>query len=111
MIQLIKENEKLIFEFQDAKIFYRRIPRDILNGFVSSATTRRGTDWGKVTHDAMEHAILSWEGFSDGDKEVSYQPILIDTLPGAVIEAFVDVILEGRGDKVLKNSKPTLKAG
>lgn len=110
---LIKDNEKLVFEADDdAKIFYRRVSRGVIEGLVSKhTTTRRGTNWPRVTREVMEHAIQGWEGFTDGEKEVPYAPELIDAIPGYIYDAFADVLLEGRGDRISKNSKPTPKAG
>ena len=53
----------------------------------------------KIGEKAMEYAVLDWEGVERDGKPVQYSSELLDYLPGAVIQEFTDVLLDGLDSK------------
>lgn len=107
-IQLIDEEEKLIFESQGARLYYRRIPMDLIQAWQKQHTTRGETDWGAVSKKALEYAVLDWSGVYAGEEEIPFSKELILKLPGGFINDFLSVLMDGtQWEAEIKNSKPT----
>jgi len=95
-IELIKEDERLVFKFQDTEIYYRRIAGHMQRKWLRECTNKRGIlDSAKVGKLAMDYATLDWKGFVRDGKPIIYSSSELDNLPGIVIEKYVDVLLDG----------------
>ena len=124
-IKLIKEDEELKFRFRDdVVIIYRRIPANKQRNWLRECTSRKGNlDSGRLGKLALDYAIIDLIGFIDNDdqpvefrgKPKEEQSEIIDTIPGAVTEPFVDVLLDGLDNGKLGepegNSKSTRSNG
>ena len=88
-IELVSNDEKLTHEIGDSKVFYRRIPTNIMNGFQKRLTRRGITDWVSVTEEALKWAVLGWEGFTVGGKDVEYSVELLFKIPSDIVNDLV----------------------
>ena len=95
-IRLIKDEERLVYEAEGTKIFYRRIS-DVKKAANVKRYTKKGkTDWGAVTSDLLRQIVLGWENMKDGDMDVPFDPELVTRLPGDVVEDLLN--LSGAGN-------------
>ena len=95
-IKLIKDEERLVYEAEGTKIFYRRIS-DVKKAANVRRYTKKGkTDWGAVTSDLLRQIVLGWENMKDGDMDVPFDPELVTRLPGDVVEDLLN--LSGAGN-------------
>jgi len=106
-IKLIKEDERLIFEFEGAELIYRRIPQNLQRQWVKECTNRKTgfVDWARIGQKAMQYAVLSWGGVEDDNGEVEFNKDLLDCLPGAMINEFTDVLLDGMDSRKSEESE------
>jgi len=111
-ITILDQDEKLLFQSGDVKIYYRRIPRSVLSRFVKASTRRGETDWMHVSDQALQYAILDWDGFVDkAGKPVPYSPELIDAVPSGILNEFTDTLLDGTSFEVAaKNSRTSSRS-
>jgi hypothetical protein len=90
-IQIVQEEERLIYENEGSRIFYRRIPT-VKRSFIIKKNTKRGnTDWAAVTKDFLEYAILGWGGVEKGGKPIPFSPELVQYLPDEDSTAILDL--------------------
>jgi len=80
-IQIIQTEEKLIYEAEDSKIFYRRIST-LKRGTIVKRHTKRGkTDWNAVTGSVLDYVIIGWENIQQAKKDIVFDQDLIMALP------------------------------
>jgi hypothetical protein len=105
-IKLKKSDEKLVFEYPPAKIFYRRIPRSETRQIIKQHTDRRTgkEDWAAISNEMLHHVIIDWEGF-----DMPYDPAQIDNIPDVIIADFTEELMEGLGSKAAKQKEAEAK--
>jgi len=83
-VELVSDKERKVYKIGDSKIFYRRIPTNIMNGFIKRYTRRGITDWIPVTDEALKWAVLGWENFVFEGKDVEYSFENLQRLPSDI---------------------------
>ena len=79
-ITLVKESERLVYEGDGFKIFYRRVPSHVRGEIVRRCSPRRGgdPDWAKVSNQFLAYAILDWQGVNE-EEEGKMIPAIYDS--------------------------------
>jgi hypothetical protein len=90
-IQIVQEEERLIYENEGSRIFYRRIPT-VKRSFIQKKHTKRGQpDWSAVTKEFLEYVVLDWDGVEKGGKAIPYDKELVQYLPDDVTTEILDL--------------------
>ena len=90
-IQILRDEERLVYENAGSKIFYRRVST-YRRGLIMKRHTKRGqVDYIAVTRELMEYAILGWEGVERNGKAVPFDPELIPNLPEEDSQAILEL--------------------
>lgn len=90
-IQIVKDEEKFIYEAAGSKIFYRRISTMKRGQIVRKHTKRGKTDWTAVTKELIQAVILGWENVQDQGSQVDFSPETVLQLPDDVISDILDL--------------------
>jgi hypothetical protein len=90
-IQLIRDDERLIYQLEDSKIFYRRISTSKRSKIVANHTKRGKTDWVAVTRDLAGEIIIGWENVVDGGKEIPFSKDLVTRIPDEVLSEILQL--------------------
>ena len=116
-IRIVKETERLVFEGDGFKIFYRRMPAPIRADIIRRNTPRRGgdPDYAKASISMLRYCILGWEGVYDfnesGEREeVEFSKDLIGMLPDSVQADLIDLFggTNPEMESDIKNSSTSL---
>jgi hypothetical protein len=88
-LRLITGDERLTYEGDGFKIFYRRIPTSKRGRIVEKNTKQgRETNWYQATVEMLEYCIIGWDGLFrviDGKEEPTpYDPAYIGDIPEEV---------------------------
>jgi len=106
-MEIIQENEVLIFKYQDTKTKYRRIPGHKIQEFVDRNTNRKTNrvNSNNLMLDAFEYAIIDWDGITVNGKKAELTREVFDALPGGYKDEFIDILLDGRVESYETESK------
>lgn len=85
MIQLISKDEKLVFNYGESKIYYRRVPTLERQLAIQRSTSRGITNWSAVGLDLCRRHVIGWEGFTLDGAEVKYDGKYLEVLPDDVL--------------------------
>ena len=80
-IQLIQGEEKITYEAEGSKIFYRRVSTLRRAAIIKKHTKRGKVDWAGVTKDLLKEAITGWETVQSAGRNIPFDPELIMALP------------------------------
>jgi len=85
-IKLINENEKLVYEYEESKIFYRRITLAEAQNLEKRCVDRKNRrDNEKAVKLRLEHCVLGWEGVKgDDDNDLPFKKEYLEFLPGDI---------------------------
>lgn len=94
-IRLIEEDERLTFVYEDAKLFYRRMPHDKKATLLQRCTEVKKrvevTDNAKFMREMLKRTVTGWEGFVDSSGDpVPFTHDALMMVPETVVSAFVD---------------------
>jgi hypothetical protein len=115
-LKLVQEAERFVYEGDGFKIFYRRVPATIRDGFIRSNTPRRGgdPDWSSIGKLMLNYAIIGWEGVyeesADGQRvDVPFSADKTPFLPENVRVELVERLGEDAAklEREIKNSSTT----
>lgn len=92
-VVLINQDEEFLFEFGDAKIWYRRVP-NLKQSEFEQKHQRQGRDQQRlVMHDMLIYATKRWVGFEDvTGKPVSVSNEAIAALPDELVTPYIRAI-------------------
>ncbi|MFH2012518.1 MAG: hypothetical protein ABIJ37_07470 [Pseudomonadota bacterium] len=90
-IQIVQDEERLTYENDGSKIFYRRVSTLRRGRIVQKHTKRGKTDWNAVTKELLEDVILGWENIEKAGKKVPFSQDLIPCLPDDVISDILEL--------------------
>ncbi len=121
-IRIVDEKERFDFRFGESVIFYRRISQDHLNEIVERHTRKRfrrnqpteEVDNKAVQTEALDFAILGWEGVHGRNGPIECTPENKRLLPVPVIDQLQDLVVgEGpaQGEESDKNLGNTSTSG
>lgn len=96
-IQILQDDEKLIYTMAGSKIFYRRISTLKRGSIVRRHTKRGKTDWNAVTTDILMVVILGWEAVQVKGEDVPFDADLALKLPEDVLSEIL-ALSGGAGD-------------
>jgi len=100
-IQILRDEERLVYENAGSKIFYRRVST-YRRGLIMKRHTKRGqVDFIAVTKELMEYVITGWDGVERNGKPIPFDPELIPNLP----EDDTQTILELSGASDISGSE------
>ena len=89
-IQIVQRDERLVYESDGSKIFYRRIPIRQQNLIVKKYTKRGKTNWAEVTKEFLDYMILDWDDVEVDGKAVNFDRGLLTQLPPDVVNDLLD---------------------
>lgn len=98
-ICLIQEAEKLSYKMPPSVIWYRRIPAIKRNLVIKKYTRKGAVDWSSVAAELLEWAIYGWDGVTDGEEEIKFDPALIARLPEDVRGDLMTLCGAAEGDQ------------
>lgn len=78
-LRLIKTDEKLTYDGEGFKIFYRRLPNHVRAAIVKRFTKRGIVDFYGASVAQLEHCITGWEGVFEEDSEGHRTDISFDS--------------------------------
>ena len=102
-ISIVRDDEKLVYEDGESKIFYRRIPDTKIAFFQKKFTKRGKPDWGLITKAILEYIVTGWEKVKDGSKNIPFDTELVVQLPGDVTSELLE--LSGANDDARRERK------
>lgn len=80
-IQIVQDEEKLTYEAEGSKIFYRRIST-LKRGVIVKKHTKRGkVNWNPVTKDILEYVVTGWANVQKAGKDIAFDKGIIMCLP------------------------------
>jgi len=97
MIQLVQNDEKLIYENGGSKIFYRRISALKRGEIIRKHTSKGKTDWTGATTGILEYAVIGWDNVQVKGENIPYDADVLKGLPESVRSDLVD-LLGGTGE-------------
>jgi hypothetical protein len=107
-IQLIQDDERLIYQMAGSEIHYRRIPTRKRAAIVKKHTERGKTNWDAATAEILEYVVLGWKGVQVKRQDVPFSPGLVATLPEDVLTEVLKLSGGAGDDEILeKNFEPT----
>lgn len=90
-IQIVQSEEKLTYETEGSKIFYRRIST-LKRGTIIKKRTKRGKpDWAAITEDILRYVVTGWENVQRAGVEITFDPELITALPEDVLTDILEL--------------------
>jgi hypothetical protein len=84
-VDLISKDEKLVFKFEDAEIYYRRVPPIDRDRVIAKHTNRGTTNWTAVGLELCKTYVSGWKNFRMSGQEVEYDPKWFDYFPDDVL--------------------------
>lgn len=90
-IQIVQADEKLTYEAEGSKIFYRRISTLKRGGIVKKYTKRGKTNWNEVTQGVLTHVITGWENVQSNGKDIVFDSSLVMSLPEDTLTDILDL--------------------
>ena len=90
-IQIIEKNEKLTYEIEYSKIFYRRITTLKRGAIVKRHTKRGKPDWSAITEEILQYIITGWERVEKSGEEIAFDPDLITAIPEDVLTDILEL--------------------
>jgi len=107
-VDLIDRDEKLIFKFDDAEIYYRRVPPLEKAAVIKRHTIMGTVDYSAVGVELCKKYCFGWKNFRMKGKEVAFDPSYFEVFPDEVLtplyQAMVAANVEGiRSEEVEKN--------
>jgi len=90
-IQIVQADEKLTYEAEGSKIFYRRISTLKRGGMVKKHTKRGKTNWNNVTKDVLQYVVTGWETVQSAGKDIAFDDGLIMMLPEDTLTDILDL--------------------
>jgi len=106
-IQIIDNDEKLTYEIEGSKIFYRRITT-LKRGVIVKRHTKRGkADWNAITEEMLRYIITGWKNVQKSGEEITFDPDLITAIPEDVLTEILE--LAGAPSHELSGSEDTEK--
>jgi hypothetical protein len=94
MIKLIDKNERLTFEIEGAKFYYRRIGALAEADITRECTSERGElNFGEVARRIVGECTEGWEGVFEGEQEAPFsrekltEILADDRLPSGIVYA------------------------
>ena len=113
-IELSNENERLLYEHEGSRIYYKRISK-LRSNYIQKKHTKRGVvDWNVVSDEILKECVLGWENIQDRGKSVPFNPELISRLPLVVQNDLIDLIMgEGayQGEESPEKNSKTSSSG
>jgi len=95
-IRIIKESERLSYEYEGSTFYYRRLSAKKSNEFQKNFTKRGITEFAEMGLAIMQYCIIGWDDVLDADgSQVAYSSSLIEELPDDVITEITGLIREG----------------
>lgn len=91
-IQIIQSDERLTYEAEGSKIFYRRISTLRRAAIIKKHTKRGKPNWGKITSDLLIEAITGWEDVQQAGKDIPFSAELITALPEETLTDVLELI-------------------
>jgi len=83
-VELVSDKERREYAIGESKIFYRRVPTNIMNGIQRRFTKRGIPDWISISEEALKWAVLGWECFVFEGKDVEYSFENLQKLPSDI---------------------------
>lgn len=96
-IQIVQQEERLVYESEGSKIFYRRIPIAKQNQIVKKHTKRGKTNWSDVSKEFLEYIVIGWEDVEMGGQNIAFDQSFLPFLPPDVVNDLLD--RSGAADK------------
>jgi len=90
-IRLIQDDERLVYEVEGSRIFYRRLSSLRRARIIRKHTKRGKTDWSAVTQEMLEEIITGWEGVEGPDGPVEFSRDLVTRLPDDVVTDILEL--------------------
>jgi len=84
-IQIIQEDERLIYELAGSKIIYRRLSTMKRGGIIRKHTKRGKPDWNAATAEMLQQIIIGWENVQARGKGIPFDAELALRLPEDVL--------------------------
>lgn len=113
-VVIIKTDERLSIEIQEATFYYRRIPGHVRSDIVEKYTNNRTgkVDWGKASIAMLQYSILGWKNIIEPNgNEIVFDSEMIKFLPdevtGELVEAMGANVSIAALDVEVKNSLDT----
>lgn len=95
MLKLISPSEQLKWKdpSSDAVFIFRRISASEYRSIEKVKTSRGLTDYDEVGFEVVKRCLIGWENVVDDTmKPVTYDPSLVDGLPGGIINMlFIEI--------------------
>jgi len=89
-IQIVQQEERLVYETDGSKIFYRRIPISQQNAIVKRHTKKGKTNWSEVSKEFIEYIVLGWEDVEMGGQNINFDQSFLPFLPPDVVTDLLD---------------------
>lgn len=96
-LRIIREDERLTYDGDGFKIFYRRIP-NFRRGAIQEKYRKRGGEINisRATDEMLEYCVTGWSGFFYDNEEgrridVAYDPKIVRAIPDDVLVEIVDL--------------------
>lgn len=89
-IQIVQQDERLTYESEGSKIFYRRIPNSQQNLIVKRHTKKGKTNWKEVSKEFLEYIVLGWKDVEMGGKNINFDQAFLPQLPSDVVNDLLD---------------------
>lgn len=97
-IQIVQDDERLIYGMAGSKIFYRRISTLKRGAIVRKHQKRGKSDWNAITAEILRYVILGWEAVQVKGQDVPFDADLALSLPEDVLTDIL-VLSGGAGDE------------
>jgi hypothetical protein len=91
-IRIVKRDERLTFESDESKIFYRRITERERNEIRERNSDGPEFDSEGFTRDVLKLCVVGWEGILDGDQPAAFTIENVEALPTTVLGPLVAAI-------------------
>lgn len=92
-LYLLDENERLVYQYGRAEIYYRRPPQPFLNALIRTNTKRGVTDFTRVQEAAFRWMVVGWKEIYDQqtDKPAPCDDAHKEQLPRDIIESLIEL--------------------
>ena len=104
-IQLVQETEKLTYEWEESKIYYRRVPTPFQNKIIQINTKKGKQDWVKINDAFLKYLGLGWDNVQANGEVIDFKPELMTALPGDVVDDLLALSGAAGPEGARKNSK------
>jgi len=106
-IRLISKTERLVYEIEGSKFFYKRVFPAYWNDLKRKHTKRGMVDMGAAGFDLLETHVIGWENVVDEkNKEVPFAKELILQLPDPIL---ADLIVAINGNVYTEDGEAQLE--